>query len=159
MRRILTGQIASSTAELCVTRTSLTDKRICLHWESQRCQSGLLDRNPESIYFALNVIYLKQMLAQRQTIFAERDKNRRALAFLERVETPRTVVATIRSVTRYLVLNPREICTQFLHYYISLVRHSVEEVAGYIDGVSLPSLSHKSCMELDSPKRMTSKRL
>lgn len=85
----------------------------------------------------------KKLLAQRQTIFAEGDKNGRALAFLSKMETPQTIT------------HPAEICEQFKCYYTSLytskLNKSSADISNFLDGVSLPILSSEDSVELDSP--------
>lgn len=47
---------------------------------------------------------------QRQLIFADLDKNGRALAFLARTEMPLTVVATVPMINGDLLFSPKDIC-------------------------------------------------
>lgn len=97
----------------------------------------------------------KKLLAQRQTIFAEGDKNGRALAFLSKMETPQTVVAGITVANGDLITHPAEICEQFKCYYTSLyaskLNKSSADISNFLDGVSLFILSSEDSVELDSP--------
>lgn len=52
----------------------------------------------------------KRLLAQRQLIFADKDKNGRTLAFFARTEMPQTIVAAIQTTNDDLLFNPRDIC-------------------------------------------------
>lgn len=97
----------------------------------------------------------KRLLSQRQTIFAEGDKNGRALAFLARAETSQTVVASIQTSRGEVFSDPRDICLQFRNYYAQLYESrsckSVDDCLSFLDRLSLPVLSREGCEVLGAP--------
>lgn len=97
----------------------------------------------------------KRLLAQRQSIFADGDKNGKALAFLAKTETPQTIVTNIQTAEGVLLSNPRDICEQFGTYYAQLYRsrttRSAEEISDFLDKLHLPLLSKELCETLNSP--------
>lgn len=97
----------------------------------------------------------KRLLSQRQSICAEGDKNGRALAFLAKTEMPQTVVTNIQSANGDLLSDPQDVCARFREYYTHLYEsktdRSIEDITNFLGGLSLPSLSRDTGVELDRP--------
>lgn len=97
----------------------------------------------------------KRLLSQRQTIFAERNTNGKALIFLARTGTSQTMVATLKSPNGEFFSNPKDMCVQFMDYYAQLYESrshkSVEEISSFLEGVPLPSLCQEFSDALGAP--------
>lgn len=149
MRGTIIHAIASHRAELRERETALgravTEAEMAYAERPDDTTRGSFLEAQRNYTLHLTKYTKKRLLSKKQTVFAEGDKNGRALAFLARTETSQTVVASIQSPTGEMFSDPGTICQQFQLYYTQLYQSrsgkSVKDCRGFLDGLSLPSLS------------------
>lgn len=149
MRGALIYSIATFWAELRETGLALEKKRAAAESafiaQPNSDTRDVLAEGQRKYTLHLKEYTQKRLLAQRLSIFADRDKNGKPLAFLAKTETPQTIVSAIQMPNGDLLSNPRDICNQFRTYYAQLYKaknsRSTDEIFAFLDRFHQPLLA------------------
>lgn len=153
MRGALLQSIATYRAELREAGLNLerrlTDAEIAFINQPNPDTSSAFQEAQRKYTLHLTDYTQKKLLTQRQSIFADGDKNGRALAFLAGTETPRTFVTSLQTASGDYLSDPRDVCEQFRNYYAQLYKSrttkAVTEISDFLARFRLPSLSRDLC--------------